>query len=685
MVSLEARGALPSLRAGVGGASSHAARRADGLGALTVALEARLSAWVGPAFNPLVHSGALATLSFAIALLSGVYVFLFYDVTAPYESVARLSDNLPGLLMRGLHRYASRAFLLFAVLHAVRLALIGHYRGPRWLAWHSGVFKVLVAWFVGITGYLLVWDQQAYVLTLGLVRLLDSLLIFVQPFALTFLSAETLRDNIFFITLFLHLSVPALAAVLLWLHVSRTSRPRLLPTLRLGLVATAAMSALALLWPALSAPPADLARLPHNAPLDPWYSLGTLAALSLPPLAFGLAGLAAVLVLLALPWLGRARPAGAAVIDQERCNGCVLCSLDCPYGAITMVPAPPSPAPGRRRVREVACVNPARCVGCSVCLGSCTAGGISLGELSLGTMKERVSAVLRGAPEGTLLVLTCRQPGPLLLPPGMRHFAVPCVGSINRNLVGHALAAGAAGVLVVACPVDLCRYREGATWTWLRAARQRRPSWLPQTAERAAVTEAVPGDAAAIVAESERFRTALAEHRGLAVSRRALPPLARAAAGLVLATGLLAAISFEVPVYASAPQYGMLKVAVRTEAPLREERTLSAGEQAGRLEHMRRPDLVVSRERLPLALIVEIDGQTALREVLLPRGFRQDGPTFGYTEVHLAPGEHRLTIRLASPQRDEAFAKEWDGTLTVVAGSVHVVSYGVLGEGFVVR
>ncbi|MBI2321708.1 MAG: hydrogenase iron-sulfur subunit, partial [Chloroflexi bacterium] len=493
-MSLQVREALPSWRASAAeaGAPRPAARHWGGVGAQTLALEARLSAWVGPRFNPMVHSGALATLSFVIALVSGIYVFLFYDVTAPYDSVARLNDNLPGLLMRGLHRYASRAFLLFAVLHALRLVLAGRHRGPRWLAWHTGVFKVLVAWFVGITGYLLVWDQQAYVLTLGLVRLLDSLLIFVQPFALTFLAAETLRANIFFITLFLHLSVPALGAVLLWVHVSRTTRPRLLPTLRLGLVATAAMSALSLLWPALSAPPADLARLPHDAPLDPWYSLGTLAALGLPPLAFGLAGLAALVALLALPWLGRARPPGGAVIDQARCNGCVLCTLDCPYGAITMVPAPPAEAPGRRRVREVALVNPARCVGCAICIGSCTAGGITLGRLSLGTMKERVSELLRGAPAGTLLVMTCRQPWRLPLPPGVRHLELPCVGAINRNLVGHALAAGAAGVLVIACPEDICRYREGATWTWLRAARRRRPSWLPQTAERAAVAEAAP-------------------------------------------------------------------------------------------------------------------------------------------------------------------------------------------------
>jgi len=55
----------------------------------------------------------------------------------------------------------------------------------------------------------------------------------------------------------------------------------------------------------------------------------------------------------------------AAMVDEEKCNGCESCVDECPSEAITMV-------------NEKAEINVETCVDCGVCVDACPSEAISL-------------------------------------------------------------------------------------------------------------------------------------------------------------------------------------------------------------------------------------------------------------------------------------------------------------------
>lgn len=674
-------------------------------------LEWGVSHLVGHDLNPLAHSGTLATLCFLLVLASGLYLFLVYDVAAPYASVLTLDSSIVGSTMRGVHRFASRGLMLFAVIHALRLGLAGRFRGPRWLAWETGLVQVVIVWFLGVTGYLLVWDDQAQVVGTAVATLLDSVAIFVQPFRLTLLANETVRDNIFFVVLFLHISVPLAAALFYLLHLSRVSRPQWLPARPLIAIYAIVTLAIALLWRVRTTSPADLSQVPGTLALDPWYSSFILVS---DPLWLALAALSGPFVLFALLPALRRRRQVTATVHSDACRGCRLCANDCPYGAIAMVPAPADRV--SERVTEVAVVNLDRCVGCGICLGSCNFQGISLAHLSGSDLKAqfvRHGELLRGINGPGVLVVACRWSGVPRLPEGCRFLPVPCAGAVNRTMLSATLTAGASGVLIATCGDALCAYREGGLWTRLRATRERQPGWLHRFVERVRLVEIRTGDEEALASATRAFQGHLSGTPWLAypwdghpepsspllrerVGSTVLPgplkvtlagvpwPHARVAAAILLASFLMGITVLDVPYAPQASDDGLLKVGVRTEAPLVETRTLSAEQMAGRLEHMRGQELV-NRERLPIQVVVWIDGQPVLDSLFQARGFRHDGPTYGYAEVRLAPGSHQIEARVHAGSDAAPPLAELRQTVEVAPRQVRVLSYGALGEGLSLR
>lgn len=64
------------------------------------------------------------------------------------------------------------------------------------------------------------------------------------------------------------------------------------------------------------------------------------------------------------------------------------------------------------------------------------------------------------------------------------------------------------------------------------------------------------------------------------------------------------------------------------------------------------------RERLPLILELEIDGDTVFQVAAEPTGLWSDGPASVYERFDVEPGAHRITARL----RDTARSEAWDYT-----------------------
>jgi ferredoxin/coenzyme F420-reducing hydrogenase delta subunit len=443
---------------------------------------------VSAPLNPLYHTGTIAIFSLAVALVTGVYLFLFYRVgtEAAHRSIEEIMAQPLGIgaLMRSLHRYSSDAAILAAALHGGKMLLNDRFWGPRWIAWVSGLTLLSLIWVTSATGYWLVWDVQAQVLSTTTARFLDVLPIFGEPLIRTFVDADRIQNFLFFLVLFIHITIPLLLGAAYWLHVMRLSRARFMPPRVVLLITGAALIIASLLRPALSGPPADLSRLPGTIAVD-WFYFFYFPLTRLDPRWGWGVVLGGGLVVLSIPWVLRGRPPVRARVESPACTGCTRCWKDCPYEAIVMVPRHDG-----TRYKQVAVVNPAKCVGCGICVGACDSAGILLGDQPVSLLGQAVTARLRSvtAPAGAapVVVYTCRLM-PRLAPrlgrdgsldglPGVTVLGLPCVGMLHPDMITKTLEAGAGGVFVAGCVPEDCPFREGSQWLTERLTGRRLPS-----------------------------------------------------------------------------------------------------------------------------------------------------------------------------------------------------------------
>ena len=153
------------------------ARWAVWFGRLTLGVERPFTKLVGtPQLNPFYHTGTIAAFLTLIVGLTGFYIFLFYKYgfIESYLAVLRMDSQFIARTMRAAHRYASGALVVTTLLHAYRTLFMERFRGQRWLAWITGIVLTIIIWLAGVTGYWLVWDTRAQLITDGFVRFLAA-------------------------------------------------------------------------------------------------------------------------------------------------------------------------------------------------------------------------------------------------------------------------------------------------------------------------------------------------------------------------------------------------------------------------------------------------------------------------------------------------------------------------------
>lgn len=427
------------------------------------ALFNRLYTW---RYNPLYHSGALVVASFVVLLVTGLYLLLFYRIGSPYASVERIAAQpFAGRWIRTLHRYASDAAVVAALVHAFRMLVQNRAWGPRALAWVSGVVLFGVFLVCGWTGYVMVWDDHAQLLAQEGARLFDVFPIFSEPIARTFAGDQEVPNAFFFLNLFAHIAVPVGVLLILWIHVSRLARTYVLPPKPLMWGMIGSLTALSVLWPAVLGPEADLLRVPQDVALDVFYGFWLPFSRAVPPEVTWLVIVALVGAVVAVPWLTRPEPKTAqpSWVDPRFCTGCEQCYHDCPYEAISMVSREDD------RPYPVALVDPAKCVSCGICSGSCAPMGVGppgrTGRDQLPAVK-RFIAEHEPTREDVVLVACSRTAAGW----GRSSFAdapivsVDCAGNMHTSVVEYLIRRGAGGVMVVSCPPRDCWNREGVNW-----------------------------------------------------------------------------------------------------------------------------------------------------------------------------------------------------------------------------
>jgi quinol-cytochrome oxidoreductase complex cytochrome b subunit len=193
-------------------------------------LEKALGRFFPAQWNPILNLGALGFFFYWVITATGIYLYIFFDtgVREAYSSVEYMTNEqwYAAGVMRSLHRYASDGLVIVMLLHLAREFSLDRYRGVRWFSWVTGVLVLIMIYISGITGYWLVWDRLAQYVAIVSTEWLDRLGLFAESIARNFLHPGMLNDRFFTLMIFIHIAVPLLALIALWVHLQRVIKPR---------------------------------------------------------------------------------------------------------------------------------------------------------------------------------------------------------------------------------------------------------------------------------------------------------------------------------------------------------------------------------------------------------------------------------------------------------------------------
>jgi ferredoxin/coenzyme F420-reducing hydrogenase delta subunit len=649
---------------------------------------------VPPRLNPLAQTGAIANVSFIVALVTGVLLLFWYtpSVHQAWESLEQM--GWLGQFTRSLHRYSSDATMFFVIVHALRMFLARRFNGARWVPWVTGIALVAILWFIGWLGYWLVWDVRAQTLAVGTARVLEVLPIFTEPMSRTFLTDQGVSTGLFFMVFFFHMLIPLVMGIALWMHISRVSRAKFLTTRPMTLWLVGAMMVVSIVFPAVSADKAEMALQPEAFTADWWYLLPMMLTERLSggvliALALGTTALAT-----AIPWWMTRDTPKKAVVDTNRCNGCARCVEDCPYDAIVMVPR----ADGHARYEIQAEVDADKCVGCGICAGACNPGGIGLPQLPVQDKRKQLDGWIDEMlehDERPFIAFLCSNSAAAdfrvnshgVCPdlPGYRVLPVPCAGWVQALTIERALRRGAQGILIAGCSKGEPPYREGIKWLDRRLEGEREPvlrrNKVDASGVRFVTYNRTEKQGLIDAAQSLRDDTLNEQSSPYSTAKKYLGGLVLAAALAVPIVGLSDAPSL-VPT-ATAPEL-IVSVKHRPDA-LKDCRELTEQEKTGTMRHMQAQDgTICERSRPDVRVGIWLDGEQVVDTVYEAHGLSSDGPGIGTEHIVVDAGEHQVTVRVGNTAQPGQWSDEWTGELEFEGGRRRVVLFESK-EGFIVE
>jgi menaquinol-cytochrome c reductase cytochrome b subunit len=118
--------------------------------------------------------GSATMFAFLAQAVTGVFLAMYYDpdATRAYESASRITNEVfLGELVRGMHRWGATVMIILIFLHMGRTFIFGAYKYPRELNWIIGVVLLVLTLAMGLTGYLLPFDQRSFFATVVAVNI----------------------------------------------------------------------------------------------------------------------------------------------------------------------------------------------------------------------------------------------------------------------------------------------------------------------------------------------------------------------------------------------------------------------------------------------------------------------------------------------------------------------------------
>jgi len=166
--------------------------------------------------------GSATLIVFAIQIITGIILTFYYQPSSltAWESTLFIYKHVYlGSFLISLHYWGASAMIVLMSMHLLQVLMFGAYKRPRELQWVVGVLLFFFVLSMGLTGYLLPWDLNAYFATQVAINIAASVPI-VGPFIYHFLSDGSTLGTLTIGRFFgLHVwATPALLVGLVGLH-----------------------------------------------------------------------------------------------------------------------------------------------------------------------------------------------------------------------------------------------------------------------------------------------------------------------------------------------------------------------------------------------------------------------------------------------------------------------------------
>ncbi|SFV69097.1 Ubiquinol--cytochrome c reductase, cytochrome B subunit [hydrothermal vent metagenome] len=174
-------------------------------------------------FNFWYFFGSLAMLVLVIQIVSGIFLAMHFkpEETLAFASVEYIMRDVDwGWLIRYIHSTGASAFFIVIYLHMYRGLMYGSYKAPRELIWILGMVLYIALMAEAFMGYVLPWGQMSYWGAKVIISLFGSVPVIGPDLLVWILGDFTVSDaalNRFFS---LHVvAIPLILVILVFLHI----------------------------------------------------------------------------------------------------------------------------------------------------------------------------------------------------------------------------------------------------------------------------------------------------------------------------------------------------------------------------------------------------------------------------------------------------------------------------------
>jgi ubiquinol-cytochrome c reductase cytochrome b subunit len=110
-------------------------------------------------------TGSMLVFAFITQAVTGVFLWMHYSPGSQnaWESVYYIQNEMQGgWVLRGIHHFMAQAMVVLLPIHMLQVIVDKAYTAPREMNYWLGLVLMKITLALGLTGYLLPWDQKGY-------------------------------------------------------------------------------------------------------------------------------------------------------------------------------------------------------------------------------------------------------------------------------------------------------------------------------------------------------------------------------------------------------------------------------------------------------------------------------------------------------------------------------------------